>query len=411
MNSKSSNLEDHEQTSIHGWPYLASEGGVIRKGLWFATILATSGVALYFMKQNIDEYRNSDVVTVLNTTTASLSDIYFPTVTICNVNQVSQAFLASIDIDSKDVNLTKMLLSQFIDGDPKEFEKFAGTGKSNPMFEENLKSLQPTMDLVKKTYNWSGQETSGPSNGGFQSTSFATLAVQSCDNLILHAEWKLGVSHSFYSSHVGTTDYGICCTIVPYLDFENPRTVNLPPYLYNAGDFLSVPRGAKNGLQNGLKLILDMEGTVHASLSKRRVRKDIDLNELSSGFDYAYFSRGAKGAKLVLSDHRDKAVVNQDGFYVSPGHEFLLAVVPEVLNTTEAALDMSSDSRKCYIDAAKSEELYFRYMRYDMGFISSMKNCLYESVLERIIQNCSCKPAFVNFNIDQVNYDMWDYGF
>ena len=249
------------QTSIHGWPYLASESGLIRKGLWFATILVTSGWALYFMRENIVEYRNSDVVTLLNTTTASLSEVYFPTVTICNVNQVSQAFLSSIDIDIKDENVTKMLFSQFIDGDPKEFQKYAGAGESNPKFDENLKKLQPTMDVVKETYGWSENESSKSSNGTFQSSSFAALASQNCDGLILYAEWKKSASHSFYSTHVGTTDYGICCTIVPYLDFENPRTVDLPASMYTAADFLSVPRGAKNGLQNGLKLILDVEGT------------------------------------------------------------------------------------------------------------------------------------------------------
>lgn len=29
------------------------------------------------------------------------------------------------------------------------------------------------------------------------------------------------------------------------------------------------------------------------------------------GWDYAYFSRGAKGLRLVLGDPRDKMVVNQ----------------------------------------------------------------------------------------------------
>ena len=249
------------QTSIHGWPYLASEAGLIRKGLWLATILVTSGVALYFMRQNIVEYLESDVVTLLNTTTASLSDIYFPTVTVCNINQVSQAFLSSIDIDIKDENTAKMLFSQFIDGDPVEYARYAGAGEPNPKFEENLKMLRPTMELVRETYGWSENDSSTAADGIFQSTSFAALAVQGCNELILRAEWKLSKLHSFYSSHVATTDYGICCTIVPHLDFENPRTVNLTPSEYTAADFNSVPRGAKNGLQNGLKLILDVEGT------------------------------------------------------------------------------------------------------------------------------------------------------
>ncbi len=87
---------------------------------------------------------------------------------------------------------------------------------------------------------------------------------------------------------MSTTDYGTCCLIVPYLDFENPKTVNVPPSQYTGLDYRTVPRGAKNGIQNGLKLMLDVEG-----------------------YDYAYSTRGAKGLRIVLGDQRDKQVVNQ----------------------------------------------------------------------------------------------------
>ena len=36
-------------------------------------------------------------------------------------------------------------------------------------------------------------------------------------------------------------------------------------------------------------------------------------------FDYAYFPRGSRGFKVALSDASDKAVINQDGYYVKPG--------------------------------------------------------------------------------------------
>ncbi len=36
-------------------------------------------------------------------------------------------------------------------------------------------------------------------------------------------------------------------------------------------------------------------------------------------FDYAYFPRSAGGLKIALNDATDKAVINQDGFYIRPG--------------------------------------------------------------------------------------------
>ncbi len=95
-----------------------------------------------------------------------------------------------------------------------------------------------------------------------------------------------------------------------------------------------------------------------------------------AGFDYAYFYRGSKGVRAVLSDRRYKPVVNQvelqfkahsmeayesiklsflfqDGFYIAPGKEVLLALVPEILNTTEAALSrFTPPVRNCYTEEA-----------------------------------------------------------
>ena len=40
-------------------------------------------------------------------------------------------------------------------------------------------------------------------------------------------------------------------------------------------------------------------------------------------FDYAYFPRASGGLKISLADARDKAVINQDGSYLSPGVNFI----------------------------------------------------------------------------------------
>ena len=70
----------------------------------------------------------------------------------------------------------------------------------------------------------------------------------------------------------------------------------MDPALYTGDHFHNIPRGAKNGLQNGLKLVIDVEH-----------------------YDYGYFPRGARGLRVALSAATDQAVINQDGFYVSPG--------------------------------------------------------------------------------------------
>ena len=75
--------------------------------------------------------------------------------------------------------------------------------------------------------------------------------------------------------------------------------------------------------------------------------------------------------------------------------ETLLALTPTILNTTMDALDMKPVVRNCY----KQEEFYFHYMQFEQGFRYSMQNCLYESVLEAIIETFDCIPNFVNFDL------------
>ena len=70
-----------------------------------------------------------------------------------------------------------------------------------------------------------------------------------------------------------------------------------------------------------------------------------------------------------------------------------------VLNTTEDALikfKYEPDKRDCYTET----ELFFRYMNYVDGFRYSMQNCLYESILQVIIDDCDCIPAFANFELN-----------
>lgn len=68
------------------------------------------------------------------------------------------------------------------------------------------------------------------------------------------------------------------------------------PSDYKADFFHHIPPGTRNGENRGLKVVLDVES-----------------------YDYAYFPRSAKGFKIAVVDARDKAVMQQDGYYIKPG--------------------------------------------------------------------------------------------
>ena len=259
-----------QQTTLHGWQYIDSEDGWFRKVLWILVVLTVVAASITFMVMNVNEFLKATTVTSINSTTASLSDIMFPGAIICNVNQVSASFLANLGADND--KSAKLLFDQFI------------TGANAKLTAADNAVLQTLLVKLQQVYGWN------------ESKQFQVLASQNCSDMLILTDWMSQPPYKFYAAYQTATDYGACCLITPYLDFVNNKTKDLPPSSYTGMDYHNIPKGARNGIKNGLKLMIDVES-----------------------YDYAYFPRGAKGFRVVLADSRDKAVINQDGFYVAAG--------------------------------------------------------------------------------------------
>ena len=77
-------------------------------------------------------------------------------------------------------------------------------------------------------------------------------------------------------------------------------------------------------------------------------------------------------------------------------------MVPTILSTTDEALQFKPEDRNCYT----SEEVDLKYFRRSKGYKYSMQNCLYESVLESILDQCSCIPNFMSFKLENITYSV-----
>ena len=105
-----------ESTSLHGWQYISKSDQSGWKCLWIGMVLSSVVVAVGFVFKQTSEFTKATVVTTVDTTTAPLSDVYFPSVTICNINQVytqceSKACnFKKIDLISGSVKIVKHLI-------------------------------------------------------------------------------------------------------------------------------------------------------------------------------------------------------------------------------------------------------------------------------------------------------------
>ena len=210
--------------------------------------------------------------------------------------------------------------------------------------------------------------------------------------MILNAKWNQK-NHFRVLTMKSFTDYGVCCRIFPWLDFENEATKNKPAREYTNKEFWSIPAGAKNGLKNGLELLLDTES-----------------------HEYSYFPRSSKGFMVAISGPYVRPVVRQQGFYVAPGQETLVSVqVKETYTTSQALSFFPAAKRKCYQDDIKAplrdSEFQPKYFNRSTTFKYTLSNCLYASMIEKIMTDCSCTPNFAmigKYVVDPVRTILFD---
>ena len=186
-------------------------------------------------------------------------------------------------------------------------------------------------------------------------------------------KWKNLYTAYFFSSYHSLTDYGACSNILPVLDFENPFTRDLTNRQYNGTFLNNITYGVRNGINNGLEIFADAET-----------------------FDYAYFFRDSSGFMVGMANNKDKAIINQRGFYMRPGTINLISMTAEVTSATSRIISrFNPDLRTCYND----DEFTFKHLKKEQGYRYSIDNCLYEVVLQKVIQNCECVPFFVTVAI------------
>ncbi|XP_023342983.1 uncharacterized protein LOC111712563 [Eurytemora carolleeae] len=132
---------------------------------------------------------------MINDTAASLNDVLFPSVAICNINQMQRSILdASGFLQSEDDYRTR-LINYYMEGAP------ANNDTSKEKFLAMLSKLE-------KTYNWN------------RNTPLAPIASQNCSDMMMMIKWRLEngtmLTTYRYDTILTATDYGMCCRKISF---------------------------------------------------------------------------------------------------------------------------------------------------------------------------------------------------
>jgi len=362
-----------ERTSLHGWRYIFGDKSPW-KYCWIAIVIGSNIIAGFFIFYATSDFTKSTVVTTIHSTTVPLSEVFFPAVTVCNINQVRKSFFTELGINNN-MEIIKLLYEQYYNGSDRVLtEKEEAYVKSLFTSEAYVKNEFHYHSVTKKDIfdhktNWTLylERFREFIEKGAQ---FTRLAVQEpWGVMILQASFgniKMDGASTDFNPYFGT-DYGICSIIKPQTAFD-PTLEGLPYWNKVFGKInWAIQKGAQVGKANGLSMLLDTES-----------------------FDYTFHLKAGEGFKIAIHHHLDQPIMSIKELDISPGSVFQIAVTPTLLSTSESAIKrFHPKERGCYTEG----ELPLKYLPSKL-YRYEMSNCLFEAAYEEILEQCNCTPSF-----------------
>ena len=180
-----------KHTSLHGWRYMSDDSKLLspKSIFWFCIVCCTVIVATILIYFNTINFINATVLITVETMTAPLSEIFFPSIAVCNINQARKSFFDEIGIDNG--SIIRKIHSQYIG------ESITHDTVSLPS--ELIKTLNE-IESNHSSLNWA--------------------IHQRCQDMFIQSNWN----GSTYDNRTEIdydfgTDYGICCWFTPQLNY------------------------------------------------------------------------------------------------------------------------------------------------------------------------------------------------
>ena len=400
-------MEYFEETfgriSFHGLSYVGDKNSsLLKKIFWFIIFLAGVLTFTFLAKDTMSEFLSTKTKIQIEETNANLGEVVFPSVVVCNNNQIRRSFAYwIIDMLKEDGEIYDDPIIK--EGIKRELTKkeqdvfdlinvmfFEGPALTNESMDMNLLdkildstfmksymnefvTLQKYKFLTEKHQDrnttlylyeyltYSGNESSSLSK---RMRAFVAMAGQwKIKQMIPHIEWKGTINKSEKTDQISMvmqqpTTTGICAWIAP-----------LAHKMQDEISHSHWPQGAIAGENNGLLISLDTES-----------------------YDYVEYTSGGVGFSLSVVHPLDIAIIEQSGINVQPGTITKIGVSSTLIRTTEEAVKRFTPyERKCWIES----EIGFHYIPYDNWYQYSMPNCLFEAAMQEAHRTCDCIPSFI----------------
>nr|XP_045607021.1 pickpocket protein 28-like [Procambarus clarkii] len=311
-------IEFCQETSFNGIKYIVKrEFSLLQRWFWFVCWLTSFMACCYYILSGITEYETSPTLTTIDTTDFPVSKVGFPFVTFCNLNQVAKSRHPPRQEDT--IGRVKYTASEWSSLTYEVYQNVLSMEHLNELANSSVLQLDSheVYCIIKKS-------------------------AHRCEDLILFCLWSGTEDCSKLFTQVSTSN-GFCCVFN-----QNTR-------VHSTGERDGCPNDDRPSLK---KKSRPLEST-HTEAGVRQgltVMLDAQVDE------YTYSTFHSVGFKMVLQEPTGPPSMGHYSVVISPGTEAFVPLDAHSTFTTQAALNLRPDERKCYKDQEKrlvsSPEIY-----------------------------------------------------
>ncbi|KAI5635502.1 amiloride-sensitive sodium channel domain-containing protein [Phthorimaea operculella] len=339
-------------STLHGLHYIGEKKLTwFERFFWLVAFTMSFTIALIFIMNIYDKWRQSPMIVSINPVNMPLSELPFPAITICNVNQAKKSVAARYKEagDSVDTKLLESLCSEKDESDAELFEEEDDEGANWNYFRQ-----------------------------------FLINVTQPCGEMLAECTWNSKTMACSDLFNAQLTDEGLCCTFnAVHRDFmfRNPKNLNDMNITFPSTAVDWTPEGgyppdsppdgfpwrAKGvGTHHGLKLVLD------ANIA-----------------EYYCASTKSAGFKILLHNPTETPKIANLGEIYGPGVEARVAIQPRIYDAQPGLQGIDVKKRLCFFSSEKTL-LFFRTY--------TIRNCEMECESRQMLDICKCVLYYMPTN-------------
>ena len=388
--------------SFHGLSYLGDKNvSGFKKIFWLVVFLAGLLTFTFLARDTISDFLSTKTKIQIAETHASLSEVVFPSVVVCNNNKFRRSFVQGIVVGLRDQgdhdadpisnnrfkrkqteeeqNVFDLMRDVFFEG-PGSAHESINTTLLDGIIESNfIKSYLDDYLAMKNITHLT--ERHQDRNTSFWIVSFNFVYFDNSDTktimknfvamagpwkykqMIPNIEWKGALDRSKKVDEI-------------IMDLQMPTATRIcawiAPLAYTQSEDMFPnhwPHGVISGENNGLLLSLDTEA-----------------------YDYVENAKGGLGFSLSVGHPFDMPIMEQSGINIQPGAVTKLGVSSTLLRTTDDAVKRFKPyERKCWVES----EIRLKFVPYEYWYQYSMSNCLLQAALQEAHRTCDCIPSYI----------------